>query len=52
VRDGLDQVLEVRYDENTGAAVVQRGAGGAVDALELVTAGTSEAMSDGTGAGD
>jgi exonuclease SbcC len=26
VRDGLDQVLEVRYDENTGAAVVQRGA--------------------------
>jgi exonuclease SbcC len=26
VRDGLDQVLEVRYDENTGAAVVRRGA--------------------------
>ncbi len=49
VRDGLDQVLEVRYDENTGAAVVQRGAGGAVDALELVTAGTSAAMSDGRG---
>jgi len=26
VRDGLDQVLEVRYDENTGAATVRRGA--------------------------
>ena len=26
VRDGLDQVLEVSYDENSGAAVVRRGA--------------------------
>jgi exonuclease SbcC len=34
VRDGLDQVLEVRYDENTGAAVVQRGAAAPADAFE------------------
>jgi exonuclease SbcC len=38
VRDGLDQVLEVRYDENTGAAVVQRGASAPGDALEVVVA--------------
>jgi exonuclease SbcC len=35
VRDGLDQVLEVRYDENTGAATVQRGAASPADSLEL-----------------
>jgi exonuclease SbcC len=38
VRDGLDQVLEVRYDENTGAAVVQRGAASPADALEAAVA--------------
>ena len=43
VRDGLDQVLEVSYDENSGAAIVRRGAAGAAGALELATAGTSEA---------
>jgi exonuclease SbcC len=41
VRDGLDQVLEVRYDENTGAAVVQRGASSPADALELAVAATA-----------
>ena len=34
VRDGLDQVLEVRYDENTGAALVRRGATAPVAAPE------------------
>jgi exonuclease SbcC len=39
VRDGLDQVLEVRYDENTGAAVVRRGAMASVEALEAALVG-------------
>ncbi len=39
VRDGLDQVLEVRYDENTGAAVVRRGAVAPAAALEAAIAG-------------
>ena len=36
VRDGLDQVIEVGFDERTGAAVVRRGANGAAaaDAVE------------------
>ncbi|HEY2850281.1 MAG TPA: SMC family ATPase [Gemmatimonadaceae bacterium] len=40
VRDGLDQVLEVRYDENTGAATVRRGALGALPELDAAVAGT------------
>jgi exonuclease SbcC len=39
VRDGLDQVLEVRYDENTGAAVVQRGAVAAPPDVDAAVAG-------------
>ena len=39
VRDGLDQVLEVRYDENTGAASVQRGVLGAPSEDDLAAAG-------------
>ncbi len=42
VRDGLDQVLEVRYDENTGAAVVKRGSPASAEEFEtsLERAGT------------
>ena len=36
VRDGLDQVLEVRYDENTGAATVRRGAVAVLPELDAV----------------
>jgi DNA repair protein SbcC/Rad50 len=39
VRDGLDRVLEVRYDENTGAAVVRHGAGAPAEALEAALVG-------------
>ncbi|HXD23420.1 MAG TPA: hypothetical protein VN613_08675, partial [Gemmatimonadaceae bacterium] len=39
VRDGLDQVLEVRYDENTGAASVQRGVLGAPSEDDFAAAG-------------
>ncbi len=35
VRDGLDQVIEVNFDPNSGAATVRRGASAALDA-ELV----------------
>ena len=38
VRDGLDRVLEVRYDENSGAAVVRRGAAAPAEALALAAA--------------
>ncbi len=43
VRDGLDQVLEVRYDENTGAAVVQRGAAASAETLEFAAASMGDA---------
>jgi exonuclease SbcC len=33
VRDGLDQVFEVRFDENSGAALVVRGSGAPLEAL-------------------
>ncbi len=39
VRDGLDRVLEVRFDEEKGAATVTTGSGGA---LALVVAGAEE----------
>jgi exonuclease SbcC len=42
VRDGLDQVLEVRYDENTGAAEVRRGA--VVQGGVLETAGVGAGL--------
>ena len=38
VRDGLDQVIEVRYDEQTGAAVVRRGSEAAPEQLEALLA--------------
>ena len=41
VRDGLDQVMEVRFDERTGASVVeQRRAAGHELAAALTTPGT------------
>ncbi len=43
VRDGLDQVLEVQYDENTGAAVVRRGASARAVALESAVAAVGSA---------
>ena len=39
VRDGLDQVLEVRYDENTGAAMVRRGPAAQADLALAEVAG-------------
>lgn len=39
VRDGLDQVLEVRYDEHSGAATVRRGAATPVAGVEMTVAG-------------
>ena len=38
VRDGLDQVIEVRYDERSGAAVVRRGTRGPEAGLESLLA--------------
>ncbi len=46
VRDGLDQVIEVRYDEDSGAAVVHRGDANAEEDLASVVAGPDHA-SDG-----
>jgi exonuclease SbcC len=38
VRDGLDHVIEVHYDEHTGAAVVRRGSPPPLDELEVLAA--------------
>jgi len=43
VRDGLDQVIEVRYDENTGAAVVRRAASATQEPLIGAASGTDVA---------
>jgi exonuclease SbcC len=42
VRDGLDQVLEVSFDENSGAAVVRRGATTQSDAFENAVAAVGD----------
>jgi len=46
VRDGLDQVFEVRFDEESGAAVVRRGATAADAALAAVGEGHAGAPGD------
>ncbi len=38
VRDGLDQVLEVRFDEDTGAATVRRGEAAPASAIDALSA--------------
>ena len=38
VRDGLDHVIEVHYNEHTGAAVVRRGSPPPLDELEVLAA--------------
>ncbi|MBI1810259.1 MAG: SMC family ATPase [Gemmatimonadetes bacterium] len=43
VRDGLDQVIEVGFDEQTGAAVVRRGAGATFPALAGAAPSADEA---------
>jgi exonuclease SbcC len=43
VRDGLDQVIEVHFDENSGAATVKRGAATpSGDLIEAVLSGTPD----------
>jgi hypothetical protein len=46
VRDGLDQVIEVRYDEQTGAAVVRRGSVTTPDQTEALLSAMSGAVED------
>ena len=45
VREGLDQVISVRYDEETGASVVTQSGGGV---LELTAAGAPSLDDDDT----
>jgi exonuclease SbcC len=52
VRDGLDQVLEVSYDENTGAAVVRRGATIPAEALEAALVGGGAGVEGAPDAGE
>ena len=50
VRDGLDQIIEVKYDENTGAAVVRRGTSGTLEARVEPDVGVGIAESAGSAA--
>lgn len=46
VRDGLDQVIEVRYNEQTGAAVVRRGSVATPDQTEALLSAVSGGAGD------
>jgi exonuclease SbcC len=50
VRDGLDHVIEVRYDENTGAALVRRGAASPLPSTEAAHEAIAAVDADGAAA--